>query len=223
MVTQPESQLVVLASGGADSAILVATEAAKGQVVHPIYVRFGLAWEEVEESHLRGYLEALHQPDRIRPLTVLELPIADVYGAHWSVSGDDTPDDTTPDEAVYLPGRNLLLLAKTTVWCSLHGVRAIALGTLRGNPFTDSSSAFLSGIAGLASMALDHTIEVVTPFSGFNKAEVLALGQDLPLEKTFSCVAPVGHLHCQACNKCAERRKAFAEAGIEDRTDYAPR
>jgi 7-cyano-7-deazaguanine synthase len=222
-VSGPESPLVVLTSGGADSAILVATEAARARVVHPVYIRFGLAWEEVEESHLRGYLQALGQAEHIRPLTVLELPIADVYGTHWSVSGDDTPDDTTPDEAVYLPGRNLLLLAKTTVWCSLHGVGAIALGTLRGNPFSDSSTEFLSGVAGLASMALDHSIEVVTPFSGLSKAEVLALGTELPLEKTFSCVAPVGGLHCQTCNKCAERRKAFAEAGIEDLTEYAPR
>jgi 7-cyano-7-deazaguanine synthase len=218
-----EDQLVVLASGGVDSAILVATQAARGRVVNPVYIRFGLAWEPVEEAHLRRFLDAISDAGVIRPLTVLELPIADVYGTHWSVSGADAPDDTTPDEAVYLPGRNLLLLAKTTVWCALHGVGTIALGTLRGNPFTDSRSEFLSGLAGLASMALSHPIEVIQPFGQLTKAEVLALARHLPLEHTFSCVAPVGDDHCQACNKCAERRKAFAEAGLEDRTRYAPR
>jgi 7-cyano-7-deazaguanine synthase len=221
-VTEPEDQLVVLASGGADSAVLVADQAGLGQVVHPVYIRFGLAWEQIEEAHLRQFLDALPGRLAIRPLTVLELPIADVYGAHWSVSGTDTPDDTTPDEAVYLPGRNLLLLAKTTVWCALHGVGRIALGTLRGNPFADSGRQFLSGLADLASLALDHTLEVVTPFAALSKAEVLALGRSLPLEHTFSCVAPIGTQHCQRCNKCAERRKAFIEAGIEDRTPYAP-
>ena len=149
-----DDELVVLASGGVDSAILMADQAAQGHVVHPMYVRFGLAWEHVEEAHLRRFLDAMPSGHDIRPLTVLELPIADVYGAHWSVSGADTPDDTTPDEAVYLPGRNLLLLAKTTVWCALHGVGTIALGTLRGNPFADSTTEFLSGLAGLASLAL---------------------------------------------------------------------
>jgi 7-cyano-7-deazaguanine synthase len=221
-MTGPEDQLVVLASGGADSAILVADQAGHGQVVHPVYIRFGLAWEQIEEAHLRQFLDALPGQLAIRPLAVLELPIADVYGAHWSVSGTNTPDDTTPDEAVYLPGRNLLLLAKTTVWCALHGVERIALGTLRGNPFADSGRQFLSGLAELASLALDHPLEVVTPFAGLTKAEVLALGRSLPLEHTFSCVAPVGDKHCQHCNKCAERRKAFSEAGIEDRTPYAP-
>jgi 7-cyano-7-deazaguanine synthase len=222
-VTGPEGQLAVLASGGADSAILVADQAAHDQVVHPVYIRFGLAWEEIEEAHLRQFLDALPGQLAIRPLTVLELPIADVYGAHWSVSGTNTPDDTTPDEAVYLPGRNLLLLAKTTVWCALHGVGRIALGTLRGNPFADSGRRFLSGLAELASLALDHPLEVVTPFAGLTKSEVLTLGRGLPLERTFSCVAPVRDKHCQRCNKCAERRKAFSEAGIEDRTPYAPR
>jgi 7-cyano-7-deazaguanine synthase len=216
-------ELVVLASGGVDSAILVADQAAQGQVVHPVYVRFGLAWELVEEAHLRRFLDAVSDQDGIRPLTVLDLPISDVYGTHWSVSGVDTPDETTPDEAVYLPGRNLLLLAKTTVWCALHGVGRIALGTLRGNPFVDSSHEFLSGLAGLAGMALGRQLAVITPFAGMTKAEVLALGRHLPLEHTFSCIDPVGGEHCQACNKCAERQRAFAEADIEDRTSYASR
>jgi 7-cyano-7-deazaguanine synthase len=214
-------ELVVLASGGADSSILMVDQAMQGRVVWPIYIHFGLAWEDVEEAHLRRFLDAVSGQSLIRPLTVFELPIADVYGSHWSVSGADVPDEATPDDAVYLPGRNVLLLAKTTVWCALHGVGTIALGTLRGNPFSDSSPAFFSGFAVLAGAALDHPLEVITPFAGMSKAEVLERGRDLPLEHTFSCVAPVGNTHCQTCNKCGERRKAFAAVGIEDPTAYA--
>lgn len=216
------AELVVLASGGADSAILVADQAARGRVVQPLYIRFGLAWERIEEAHLRRFLDSISDHPGIRPLAVLELPIADVYGTHWSVSGAGTPDASTPDEAVYLPGRNLLLLAKTSVWCALQGIERVALGTLNGNPFADSSPEFFGGFAGLAGLALGHRLEVVTPYAGLRKADVLALGRDLPLEHTFSCIAPVDQRHCQTCNKCAERRKAFAEAGIEDRTLYAP-
>ena len=219
-MTGPD-RLVVLTSGGVDSAILVANQAGQGQEVHPVYIRFGLAWEQIEEAHLRRFLDALPDGNRIQPLTVLDLPIADVYGGHWSVSGENTPDDTTADEAVYLPGRNLLLLAKTTVWCALHGVGTIALGTLRGNPFADSSPPFFSGLSAMAGLALGYRLEVITPFSDLSKAEVLERGRALPLEHTFSCVAPVGDRHCQTCNKCGEHRKAFAAAGIDDRTPYA--
>jgi 7-cyano-7-deazaguanine synthase len=229
----PDRELVVLASGGVDSAILVADQSAQGQVVQPVYIRFGLAWEQIEETYLRRFLDAISDRYRVRPLATLALPIADVYGRHWSVSGRDTPDETTADEAVYLPGRNLLLLAKTTVWCALHGMGRVALGTLAGNPFADSSPAFLSGLADLAGLALGHPLEVVTPFAHLTKAEVLTRAlaladgpagdqSGLPLEHTFSCIAPVDTVHCGRCNKCAERRKAFAEAGVEDRTRYAP-
>jgi 7-cyano-7-deazaguanine synthase len=213
--------LVVLVSGGVDSAILVASSAAQGRIVQPMYIRFGLGWEEVEEAHLRRFLGALPNELEVRTLTVLELPAADMYGVHWSVSGAGIPDESTDDDAVYLPGRNLLLLAKASVWCALHRVRTIALGTLRANPFADSSSEFLSGFAALAGLALDSELEVVTPFSGLSKGEVLELGRELPLEHTFSCIAPVGSEHCGRCNKCAERRQGFLAAGVEDRTSYA--
>jgi 7-cyano-7-deazaguanine synthase len=213
--------LAVLTSGGVDSAVLVADLARQGWVVHPLYIRLGLAWEAAEEAHLRRFLDALPPNLRPHPLVVLDLPIADVYGAHWSVSGADVPDDTTPDSAVYLPGRNLLLLAKSTVWCALHGVEAIALGTLKGNPFADSGREFLSLFGSLVQLGLDRVLEVRTPFAGLTKAQVLDLGRDLVLEATFSCIAPVAARHCGRCNKCAERREGFAEAGIADRTLYA--
>jgi 7-cyano-7-deazaguanine synthase len=213
--------IVVLASGGADSAILVADLAARGHIVHPLYIRFGLAWEKVEEEHLRRFLDALPDEKAIQPLEVIELPVADVYGSHWGVSGSGVPDETTSADAVYLPGRNLLLLTKTSVWCAHQGIETIALGTLLGNPFGDSTPEFFRGFGRLSSMALGNPLEVVTPFAGLTKSEVLQLGRDLPLEHTFSCMAPVGGQHCGRCNKCAERRSGFAGAGLADRTAYA--
>jgi 7-cyano-7-deazaguanine synthase len=214
--------LAVLASGGADSAVLLADMARQG-AVQPLYIRLGLAWEATEEVHLRRFLDALPVNLRSRPLIVLDLPIADVYEAHWSVSGAHVPDDTTPDSAVYLPGRNLLLLAKSSVWCALHGIDSIALGTLKGNPFADSGPEFLSLFGSLVQLGLDCPLEVRTPFANFTKAQVLKLGRDLALEHTFSCINPVAASHCGRCNKCAERRQGFAEAGIADHTLYAAR
>jgi 7-cyano-7-deazaguanine synthase len=214
--------VAVLASGGADSAVLVVESARPGGPVHPVYIRFGLAWEAVEEAHLRRFLATVADPTLdVRPLVVLDLPIRDVYGGHWSVSGVDVPDDTTPDDAVYLPGRNLLLLAKTSVWCALHGIESVRLGTLAGNPFSDSTPEFFAAFGAMAEQAHGRRLVVSTPFASMSKAEVLHRGRDLALELTFSCIAPVADAHCGLCNKCAERRKAFADAGIPDGTPYA--
>ena len=212
--------VAVLASGGLDSAILVAELLRRGSVVHPIYVRFGLAWEATEEAHLRRFLDTLTSPAP-EPLTVLNAPIASVYGWHWSVSGEAVPDERTPDDAVYLPGRNLLLLAQPSVWCALHGVHTIALGTLKGNPFPDSSREFFDDFVALVQRGLSHALEVVTPFAALTKADVLELGRGLALGHTFSCIDPQAGRSCGRCNKCAERRLAFSELQIEDVTDYA--
>ena len=212
--------VAVLASGGLDSAILVAHLAGEGRQVTPVYVRFGLAWEDVEARHLERFLASLPSP-HVEPLILLELPVADIYGAHWSVTGRDVPDDGSPDEAVYLPGRNLLLLAKSSVWCALNGIPTIALGTLAANPFPDADREFFAGFSALAGRALDRQLEVVTPFAGRAKHEVIELGRDLALDLTFSCIAPRSERHCGRCNKCAERRLAFRELGIADATEYA--
>ena len=212
-----DGAVAVLTSGGLDSAILVAELLRQGRRVQPIYVRFGLVWESVEEAHLRRFLRTLPAPE---PVT-LEFPIADVYAAHWSVSADGIPGADTPDEAVYLPGRNLLLVAKTAVWCALHAWPTVALGTLKGNPFADSSREFFAGLESVVHTGLDWPFRIVTPFSELTKADVLELGRGLELEHTFSCISPVGDRHCGQCNKCAERRRAFEALAIEDRTTYA--
>jgi 7-cyano-7-deazaguanine synthase len=211
--------VAVLVSGGLDSATLVAELLSQGSVVHPIYVRFGLAWEPTEEAYLRRFLDTLKNPAP-EPLTVLNVPIASIYGTHWSVSGDVVPDDRSADEAVYLPGRNLLLLAQPSVWCALNGVQKIALGTLKGNPFPDSSREFFDDFAALVKRGLGHSLEVVTPFTGLTKTDVLVLGRGLALRHTFSCIDPQGGRHCGHCNKCAERRLAFSALQIDDVTEY---
>ena len=216
----PHDAVAVLASGGLDSAILVAELLSRGSVVHPIYVRFGLVWEATEEAHLRRFLDTLTNP-ALEALTVLNVPIASTYGTHWSISGEAVPDERSADDAVYLPGRNLLLLAQPSVWCALHGVHTIALGTLKGNPFPDSSREFFDDLAALVGRGMSYSLEVVTPFAALTKADVLELGRGLALRHTFSCIDPQAGRHCGRCNKCAERRLAFSELQIDDVTDYA--
>jgi 7-cyano-7-deazaguanine synthase len=212
--------VAVLASGGVDSAVLTAEFLRAGGAVQPMYIRFGLAWETVEEAHLRRFLDTL-SGSALRSLVTLDLPVADTYGTHWSLGTDAVPDEHTPDEAVYLPGRNLLLLAKSSIWCALHGYPTIALGTLKGNPFADSSREFFGDVEALVHTAVGYRLEIATPFAVLDKAQVLERGRDLALEHTFSCIDPVGDVHCGLCNKCAERRRAFAAVSIDDATSYA--
>jgi 7-cyano-7-deazaguanine synthase len=209
----------VLASGGLDSSILLAHLLGQGHRVQPFYIRKGLYWQEQELAGLRKFLEAITTP-KLLDLVLFDLPLADLYTG-WSVTGENTPAHDSPDEAVYLPGRNALLLVKPAIWCQLHGIEKLALAPLGTSPFEDASTQFLADFASALNRGASSRVQFESPFGKMNKQQVMALGRHLPLELTFSCIAPVNGLHCGRCNKCAERQNAFRVAGMHDQTPYA--
>jgi len=215
-----ENSCALLISGGLDSAILLAELLGKYDAVHPLYVRSGLAWEETELGYLRLYLAAIRCP-ALQALQVLSLPVDDLYGKHWSLTGSDVPDAASPDEAVFLPGRNVLLLAKALVWCHLQAIPVLTLGILKSNPFPDASPTFFASYQDVVNRAIGGRVKIDRPYAQFGKEEVMRRGRGLPLALTFSCIRPEAGRHCGRCNKCAERRHAFAIAGITDPTEYA--
>jgi 7-cyano-7-deazaguanine synthase len=212
--------LAVLISGGLDSAILLGEALRTHSRVQPLYVRTGLYWEPIELQHLRRFLEAIRSP-ALAALHVLEMPVADLYGQHWSITGRDVPGADTPDEAVFLPGRNVLLLSKALLWCHLHEAAKLGLGVLGSNPFPDATPAFFGTYAAAVNQAVDGHVEIWRPYAGLHKVEVMHRAGGLPLALTFSCIRPVDGRHCGQCNKCAERRRAFADAGLPDATPYS--
>ncbi|HVS39816.1 MAG TPA: 7-cyano-7-deazaguanine synthase [Gemmataceae bacterium] len=213
------SGLAVLVSGGLDSAVLLAEALLTRAPVQPLYIHCGLFWEPAELDHLRRFLAAVAAP-ALRPLHVLEMPVRDLYPPHWSLTGEGTPGADAPDEAVFLPGRNVLLLSKAMLWCSLHGFSELALAPLESNPFPDATPDFFAAFEAVVNRAVGGRVRVVQPYLRLHKEDVIRRGRDLPLELTFSCIRPRNGRHCGVCNKCAERRRAFREAGAPDRTPY---
>lgn len=213
------NKVAVLVSGGLDSCVLAAHLAVTARTVYPVYVRQGLIWEAVEQHWMKKFLAAVAEPN-IESLREIDLPVTDLYNTHWSTTGESTPDHLSDDREVYLPGRNLMLLAKTSLYCALNKIPSAALGPLAGNPFADSTPEFFSRFGEMASLALGFSFTVETPFARLTKPDVIRLGSHLPLELSFSCIRPAGLRHCGTCNKCAERRRSFQQAGVEDKTKY---
>lgn len=218
--TTDQPRTGVLLSGGIDSAVLLDQFLCRGELVFPFYVRTGCAWQASELTATERFLAQVARTE-LATLVVLDMPLADLYGDHWSISGTNVPDALTPDEAVYLPGHNPLLLIKPALWCQLHGIEKLALATLAANPFRDATPEFFARFEAMLHEAVGGHVEIVRPFERMTKAHVLEMGRKLPLELTFSCLSPVAGIHCGRCNKCAERRRGFRDAGLEDRTQYA--
>ena len=219
------STSAVLLSGGLDSAVLAAEEA-RTFVVHPVYVAGGLAWEEGEQALVRRLLN--HSPFNngsipLMPLIRLEFSLRDVYApSHWALKGAPPAYDT-PDEDVYLHGRNIALLSKAAVYAASRKISRIVVAPLAGNPFPDATAEFFEALNAAFSIGLNAPIDIAAPFAHLHKEDVVKRGAELgvPFELTLSCMNPSGTMHCGLCSKCRERRDAFQAAGVKDPTTYA--
>jgi 7-cyano-7-deazaguanine synthase len=212
----------VLFSGGLDSAVLLALEAQADGLVQPIHVRAGMAWEAQEARAIDRLLSRPPLRGHTAPLVSLDLDMRDVYPpTHWAVTGHPPAYDT-PDEDVYLEGRNIILIAKAAVLCARLGLDRLVLGPLMGNPFPDATPEFFQTMARAMSLGLNRPLAIATPFTDRHKEEVVKLGVELgvPLELTLSCMNPADDRHCGQCSKCRERRDAFRVAGVDDTTAY---
>jgi 7-cyano-7-deazaguanine synthase len=212
----------VLLSAGLDSAVLTAYEARR-RAVYPMYISTGLAWESDERAVLNRLLASSPYAGNVEELVHLSFTVEDLYpDTHWARRGD-APAFDTPDDDVYLAGRNIVLLSKAAIYCAQHHIGRIALGPLAGNPFPDATPQFFSTMGQALSMGLGHAIAIDTPFAQMRKSEVITLGADLnvPFALTLSCMSPQQQLHCGRCSKCRERLDAFAEAGVVDPARYA--
>jgi 7-cyano-7-deazaguanine synthase len=211
----------VLFSAGLDSAVLLADALREGRAV-PVYVSSGLAWEAAELRVVEKLLMCPPFKGNAQPLVRLHVDMHDVYPAsHWAIRGE-APAFDTPDEDVYIEGRNIILLSKTAVFMAHAGLRRALIGSLAGNPFPDATPEFLDAIASALTLGLKTPIEVDAPFARLHKSEVIRKGRELgvPMELTLSCMQPLDGVHCGRCSKCRERQHAFNEAGIQDPTAY---
>jgi 7-cyano-7-deazaguanine synthase len=217
----------VLFSGGLDSAVLLADalagDAARPGPVRALYVGVGFAWEAEERAMAARLFAAPPLAGAIEPPVDLAFDMRDVFPAtHWAVRGEPPAFDT-PDEDVYIDGRNAILLAKAAVYMArARNPGRLLLGTLAGNPFPDATPDFFAAMSRALSLGLGAPVAIEAPFATLHKAEVIRKGIALgvPLELTLSCMQPKDGLHCGRCSKCRERRDAFREADVEDPTLY---
>ena len=215
-----KGSICVLISGGLDSDVLLAEMIEQYAQVWPMYIRQGLRWEAVELHWLKKFLKQIARPT-LKPLQIFSLPMDDVYGRHWSTGARPVPGARSKDEAVFLPGRNMVLSLKAAIFAASKNVKTLALGSLGHNPFPDATPRFYREWGRVVGRGLGKPIQIVAPYRQLSKAAVIRKGRTEPLELSYSCISPKGKYHCGHCNKCAERQRGFRDAKVEDKTRYA--
>jgi hypothetical protein len=96
----------------------------EGETVQALHVSVGFAWEADERAMSARLFAAPPFAGRTGPPVMLTFDMRDVFPAtHWAVRGTPPAFDT-PDEDVFLDGRNVILTSKAAVW--IAGTRARA-------------------------------------------------------------------------------------------------
>jgi len=228
MTEQNMRGTVVLLSGGMDSCVLLAktvNECDADNVV-ALSVDYGQRhWVELEAARaIALHYEVEHI---VVPLGALVTgvftgnqssqlnPSVEVPHGHYA-------DDTM--RATVVPNRNMILLSLATAAAVSRRYAAVAYAAHAGDHavYPDCRRVFADSMADAMQLCDYDAIQLRRPFIGMSKAEVCRLGADLaaPLGLSYSCYEG-GPQHCGKCGTCVERKEAFADAGVDDPTDYA--
>ena len=220
-------RMVVLLSGGLDSATVAAWARARGYEVIGLSIDYGQR-HRCELDAAKALASHLGLADHI----VLRVDLSAFGGSALTDAAIPVPRDR-PDAALaaeipttYVPARNTVFLSLALALAEARGATAIGLGVnaIDYSGYPDCRPEFLDAFRHLAALATKagvegHAPEIVAPLVDLTKAEIVELGVELGLDQglTTSCYDPdPSGRPCGHCDSCRLRAAGFAAVGIDD-------
>ena len=219
---------LVLLSGGIDSSTCLAIAVKKygAQEVMALSVGYGQKHScEIQAArNIAGYYNVVHK----------ELDLSKLFeGSDCSLlssSENEIPKESYEEQlkktdgapvSTYVPFRNGLFLSSAASIALSNGCSEIYYGAhsddAAGNAYPDCSSDFNDAINRAIHLGSGGQLNVVAPFIGLTKAQVVSKGLALnaPYELTWSCYEG-SDKPCGKCGTCRDREAAFAANGVKD-------
>jgi 7-cyano-7-deazaguanine synthase len=213
---------VAIFSGGLDSTVLLHELQRQGDEILALSVDYGQRHRR-ELEHAKRIAEQLGVRWRLADLSAIRPLLA---------GSSQTSDDVPVPHGHYaaenmkqtvVPNRNMIMLAVAAGWAISEKADRLAYGAHAGDHtiYPDCRPEFAEALAKAIGLADWHRVELVTPFIGMTKTDIVRRGEELQVDfgATWSCYEG-GLLHCGLCGTCVERKEAFAKAGVADPTKY---
>jgi len=143
--------------------------------------------------------------------------------------------NTIPQEFEYsivVPIRNAVFLSIATAWAFTLNASLVAYGAHKGDKnYPDCRPAFAKKMQNALNqgeidgikLGVRKKISIWSPYSqGLSKSDLLKKGYKVlgnVIFKTWSCYYNE-KIHCGKCESCNNRKAAFMEAGMADKTNY---
>lgn len=136
------------------------------------------------------------------------------------------------DYSIVVPIRNAVFLSIASAWAFSKGAELVAYGAHKDDQLYPDcrpkfsrllTDALNEGEIDGIRKGLRKKMRIWSPFIGnLSKSSLLKIGYDLlgdEIFKAWSCYSQ-SKIHCGRCESCNNRKRAFYEAGMTDRTRY---
>ncbi|MDA7787988.1 7-cyano-7-deazaguanine synthase QueC [Sphingomonadaceae bacterium] len=218
---------IVLLSGGLDSMVTAALAIEAGFTIHALTIDYGQRHRcEIAAANL------IAEKLGVKRQVILPLDLSR-FGGSALTDDIDVPKGGVGNDipVTYVPARNLVFLSLTAAFAEASGASDIFIGVnaLDYSGYPDCRPEFIESFAETARLATKAGVEgspfvIHAPLQTLGKADIARETARLGLDPawSWSCYdpAPDGHA-CGLCDSCRLRRRGFAQAGIEDPTQYA--
>ncbi|MGH9910615.1 MAG: 7-cyano-7-deazaguanine synthase [Nitrososphaerales archaeon] len=225
---------VCIVSGGADSACTAAHLKSNGHDLYLMTFYYGQR-SKTEVERAKMVADYLH---------VNEHKIVDIGFMKELYGGSNVLTDANsamPEEfnySIVVPVRNAIFISIASAWAFSINAEMVAYGAHKDDiNYPDCRAEFVRSINEMINLTeidgikkgVRKEIKIWSPaIDGIGKKELLRTGYKVlgdKLFETWSCYTDgIKHnnelLHCGKCESCMNRKKAFIEAGIDDKTKY---
>jgi 7-cyano-7-deazaguanine synthase len=211
-------KIVLVLSGGMDSAVLLYHLLDAGHTLKTLSVNYG-------QRHVREIESAAALSERVG----VEHRIADLrsinplLGSNSLSSAEiEVPEGHYEEESMkqtVVPNRNMIMLSVAVGWALALRFDAVAYGAHSGDHaiYPDCREEFAQALDRAVGLCDWHAVKLLRPFVHLDKGTIAQRGHELsvPFELTWTCYKG-GAVHCGKCGACQERREAFATHRITD-------
>lgn len=211
---------VIIVSGGMDSITLL--YARKEKIALAVTFDYGSNHNKREAELAKWHCEQLGIEHIIIPLDFMHQYFKSslLQGAEAIPEGHYASENM---KSTVVPFRNGIMLAIACGLAESRNLDCVFIANHAGDHaiYPDCRATFIDSMNDAMAYGTYNHIKVEAPFTSLTKGQIAAIGGKLGIDysKTYSCYKG-GEKHCGKCGTCVERKEAFADAGLEDPTDY---
>lgn len=160
-------------------------------------------------------------------LVVVDMPfIGRLFESSLLSGADAIPEGNYDDEnmrSTVVPFRNGIMLSVAAGLAESRGLHHLMMANHGGDHaiYPDCRPGFVDAMSRAISEGTYEHIDIFAPYTDITKTDIARRGAAIGIDysHTYSCYKG-GEKHCGRCGTCTERRQAFADAGLDDPTEY---